>query len=225
MPDVFLAKETAKKVKDKQEKREEASNVVDKIPFRLREYTKKSPLSSYSFLPSNVDFETREPEEKVVLLLRRHPITNFGWMATSVVMLFAPGVLGQFPLLSFLPERFQFITVVGWYLVTMAYILEGFLSWFFNVNVVTDERIVDIDFHNMIYKEVSDANIDRIQDVTYRVGGVIRTLFNYGDVLIQTAGETPNFEFSAVPKPSDVVKLLQDLRMEERQEELEGRIR
>ena len=52
----------------------------------------------------------------------------------------------------------------------------------FNVYIVTDERIIDIDFYNLIYKEVSDANIDKIQDVTYKMGGVVRTLFNYGDV-------------------------------------------
>ena len=107
----------------------------------------------------------------------------------------------------------------------MAYILESFLTWFFNVYIVTDERIIDIDFYNLIYKEVSDANIDKIQDVTYKMGGVIRTLFNYGDVLIQTASEVPNFDFLAVPKPDMIARVLQDLRMEEQQELVEGRIR
>lgn len=227
MPDVFLAgkkaEASAREIKTgripKVLKKEES------VPFRLRKHVKRGIFSSYSFLPSNIDFETREDEEKVVLLLRKHPITNISWIAISVVMLFAPGILGQFPLLSFLPDRYQFIAVLGWYLITMAYILENFLGWFYNVNILTDERIVDIDFYNMIYKEVSDANLDRIEDVTYRVGGAIRTVFNYGDVLVQTAGEVPNFEFSAVPKPADVAKILQDLRMEERQEELEGRLR
>ena len=103
--------------------------------------------------------------------------------------------------------------------------MESFLTWFFNVYIVTDERIIDIDFYNLIYKEVSDANIDKIQDVTYKMGGVIRTLFNYGDVMVQTASEVPNFEFLAVPKPDKVAKVLQDLRIEEQQEAIEGRVR
>jgi hypothetical protein len=57
------------------------------------------------------------------------------------------------------------------------------------------------------------------------MGGVVRTIFNYGDVLIQTASEVPNFEFLAVPKPDQVVKVLQDLRIEEQQEAIEGRVR
>ena len=57
------------------------------------------------------------------------------------------------------------------------------------------------------------------------MGGVIRTVFNYGDVYIQTAAEVPAFEFLAVPKPDRVAGILQELRMEEEQEKLEGRVR
>ena len=184
-----------------------------------------NPLSAYDYFPDNIDFETRDREEKIVLFLRRHPITNLKWILVTVLLVFAPFFLGAFPLLDFLPGNFRFIAVLGWYLGTMAYILENFLTWYFNVYIVTDERIIDIDFNNLIYKEVSDANIDKIQDVTYKMGGVARTFFNYGDVEIQTASEVPNFEFAAVPQPDRVAKVLQDLRIEEEQEKLEGRVR
>ena len=140
-------------------------------------------------------------------------------------MIIAPIVLSIFPLLTFLPQEFQLIAVLGWYLITTAFLLENFLTWFFNVNIITDERIIDIDFFNLIYKQVSDTNIDKIQDVTYTMGGVARTLFNYGDVFVQTAAEVPNFDFLAVPNPDKVAKILQDLRIEEEIEKLEGRVR
>jgi membrane protein YdbS with pleckstrin-like domain len=184
-----------------------------------------NPLSAFFYLPEKVNFETREKKEKVVLLLRRHFVTNIKWIFLSIVMLFAPLILVIFPLITFLPGNYQFIVVLIWYLITIAYILESFLNWFFNVNIVTDERIVDIDFHNLIYKEVSDAKIERIQDVTYKMGGVLRTVFNYGDVFIQTAAEVPSFEFLGIPKPDQVAKVLQDLMMEEEQEKIEGRVR
>jgi len=184
-----------------------------------------NPLSSYDYFPDNIDFEIRDREEKIVLFLRKHPITNVKWILITVLFILAPFLLGSFPILDFLPSNFQFIAVLGWYLITTAFILENFLSWYFNVYIVTDERIIDIDFHNLLYKEVSDANIDKIQDVTYKMGGVARTFFNYGDVEIQTASEVPNFEFAAVPYPDKVAKILQELRIEEEQEKLEGRVR
>lgn len=211
MPDIFINPEG-----EEQEKKPQKH----KLPGHSH-----NPLSSYCYYPDNIDFETKEKEERVVLFLRQHPIILLPRILVVLLMIFAPGVLGVFPLLSFLPANFKVISVLGWYLVTTAFALESFLTWFFNVYILTDERIVDIDFVNLIYKEVSDANIDKIQDVTYKMGGAIRTVFNYGDVFIQTASEVPNFEFLAVPKPDEVAKILQNLRIEEEQEKLEGRIR
>lgn len=185
----------------------------------------KRPLSSFLFSPDGINFETMEQEEKVVLFLRKHLITNIPWILISLIMILAPTIVSSFGVFDSVPSNFKFIFILMWYLITTAYTLESFLTWFFNVYIVTDERIIDIDFYNLIYKEVSDANIDRIQDVTYKMGGVIRTLFNYGDVLIQTASEMPNFDFLAVPKPDMVARVLQDLRIEEQQEAIEGRVR
>jgi uncharacterized membrane protein YdbT with pleckstrin-like domain len=157
--------------------------------------------------------------------MRKHPITNLGWIVASAFMVLAPSLVGFMPFIETVPPNYRFIGVLGWYLITTAFVLENFLTWFFNVYFITDERIIDVDFYNLIYKEVSEAEIEKIQDVTYKMGGVIRTIFNYGDILVQTAAEVPNFEFMAVPKPDKVVKILQDLRIEEKQEALEGRIR
>jgi hypothetical protein len=233
MPDIFVAKEEAKKETKGKSKKGEIKNKPTlglikppkgKAKHKLPGYS-HNPLAAYSYFPDKVNFETRDREEKIILLLRRHPITNVRWIATVILMTLIPLFLIGFPILSILPVNFQVILFLSWYLVTTAYALENFLSWFFNVNIITDERIVDIDFYNLIYKEVSDTNIDRIQDVTYKMGGAVRTIFNYGDVLVQTAAEVPNFDFLAVPNPHQVVKILQELRIEEEIEKLEGRVR
>jgi membrane protein YdbS with pleckstrin-like domain len=224
MPDIFINQDEKPEQtpKPKTEKLQIPKSRVKRE--RLEGHT-HNPMASFVLFPERVGFETKEREEKVVLLLRKHPATNIRWLLTAFLMVIAPALLAFFPILDFLPASYQTIVVLGWYLIVSAYVLENFLSWFFNVYIVTDERIVDIDFYNLIYKEVSDANINRIQDVTYKMGGVVRTVFNYGDVVIQTASEVPNFDFLAVPKPDRVVKILQELRIEEEKEALEGRVR
>ena len=211
MPDIF----TSKKV----------TNPVKKPLYKELPMQERRPLASFLMRPDGVSFETREAEEQIILFLRKHFVTNIPWMFTAVIMFLAPMVVSSFEILNSIPTNFRFVFVMIWYLISMAYTLESFLTWFFNVYIITDERIVDVDFYNLTYKEVSDANLDKIEDVTYKMGGVIRTLFNYGDVLIQTAAEVTNFDFLAVPYPDKVVKVLQDLRMEEQQEVIEGRVR
>ncbi len=225
MPDVFTSeKPVVKKVKTTQSV-SKASNIHPNSSYKNFPVKRNRPLSSFAMCPERVNFETREAEEKVVLFLRQHFIVNVPWIFIGFVMLFVPAIISMTSILELVPMNFKFIFTLIWYLVTSAYILENFLNWFFNVYIITDERIVDVDFNNLIYKEVHDAHIDRIQDVTYNMGGVIRTIFNYGDVLIQTASEVPNFDFLAVPQPDKVAKVLQELQTEEDLEAVEGRIR
>lgn len=231
MPDIFISPKK-EEIKSNQE---ENSSLDKEIPVKkevkemlaetLVKKEKKSYLSSYLRNPKGINFEMKDKEEKIELLLRMHPITNIGWILVAIVMFFAPFIVKQFPIFDFLPQNYQFIVSLGWYLIILSFVLENFLTWYFNVYIITDERIIDVDFYNLIYKDVSEADIEKIQDVSYRMGGVVRTLFNYGDVFMQTAAEKPNFEFLAVPKPDRVVKLLQELRVQEKQEELEGRVR
>lgn len=209
MPDIYIDKAKIEKTVPK---------------HHLKGHT-HNPLAAYCYYPDNIKFVSQDPEEKIILFLRKHPITNVGWILVAILIALAPLVLSNFPLLTFLPERFQFVAILIWYLVVLAFVYEKFLSWFFNVFIITDERVIDVDFLNLIYREMTAANIDKIQDVTVQIGGVIRSLFNYGNVLIQTAAEVPLIEFNAVPRPDKVSRVLRDLMIQEEKEKIEGRVR
>jgi len=183
-------------------------------------------LSSMLISPSaNVRFETQDPEEEILMILRAHWLTNIPWFVVAVLLFFAPTVLRSFPLLDSFPIRFQMMFVVVWYLILLMYVFERFLSWFFNMTIITDERIVDVDFLNLTTKKVSDTDLDKIQDVSFTNAGAIGAIFNFGDVLVQTAAEVTEFVFEKVPSPSEVAKILQRLRTEEKIEAIEGRVR
>jgi membrane protein YdbS with pleckstrin-like domain len=213
MPDIFVSTKSSKK------------KVAKKTKAPKKKRRPLHFLASYCYYPENLKFVNQDPQEKVILFLRRHPITNVGWILLSIISVFAPLILKNFPLLDFLPARFQVVAILSWYLLLTGFVFEKFLGWFFNVYIVTDERVVDVDFLNLIYREITDANIDKIQDVTVQVGGVTEALFNYGNVLIQTASELPLIEFDNVPRPDKVSRILRNLRIEEEQEKIEGRVR
>lgn len=183
-------------------------------------------LSATLVLPSdNVRFETQEPEEKILMMLRAHWITNIPWVIMAIILILAPGVLASFPLLSSFPLKFRLVFVIAWYLIALMYIFEKFLSWFFNLSIITDERIVDVDFINLTTKKVSDCDLDKIQDVSFANSGSFGTIFNYGNVIVQTAAELVEFVFDNVPDPAKVAEVLQHLRTEEKIEAIEGRVR
>ena len=43
-------------------------------------------------------------------------------------------------------------------------VFEGFLNWYFNVTLITDQKIVDIDFEYLLYKAVNLAPLSKIEE-------------------------------------------------------------
>lgn len=191
----------------------------------IKERGRSRPLSSFCLMPGRVRFETQENREKIILLLREHWLKQLSWIGTAIILLFFPIALNWIPIIDFLSADYQFIAVVIWYLLIIAFIYEQFISWFFHVFIVTDERIIDVNFTNLIYKEISEAKIDNIEDVTYKQGGVTRAFFDFGDVACQTAAEQRQFVMENVPRPSRVVKILNELKLEEEHEKIIGKVR
>ena len=200
MPDIFVSSSKESKPKTIPPKR-----AIDCV------YDKKV-LSSFRYYPDKASFLNKADNEEIVLIVRRHFFTNIRYILLFLAMVFAPAVLLIFPIISFLPANFQLIGLILWYMVAVAFAFEAFLSWFFNVDIVTTERLLDVNFANLIYREITDVDLHQIQDVKVRVGSVVRTLFKYGDVLVQTAAENTGIAFEAVPNPDEAAKIIRELR-------------
>lgn len=175
-----------------------------------------TPLTCFAINPSGVRFETQQDDESVILFLRQHIIVNVPWVFIAgllllVPIIFFPLVLGNLKLPFVIPGGYILVGTLSWYLFTLGFILTSFLRWFFNIYIVTTERIVDIDFIHILFKEFSEARLVNIQDITYNTGGIFESFFNYGNVLIQTAGTQPNFDFMSVPRPDHVVQTVSEL--------------
>lgn len=179
------------------------------------EITKTNLFTSFATWPPNLRFEHQEKNETVILLLRQHLITLVPMIILGMLFILAPMIL--FPIFlkmlsttMNIPVGYVVVGTIFWYIAVFGMLLTKFLYWFFNIFIVTNERIIDIDFINLLYKDVAEAQLSRVQDISYNQKGIFGTMFNYGNVVIQTAGELPNFSFEIVPKPSEVVDIISD---------------
>jgi len=185
----------------------------------------KYPWSSFLVKPKVFKFREQDDAEEIILVMRPHWFTNVSWIIMTIFMLMVPSLIEYIPVWSGVAFRYQFLGILFWYMVTLAFALEKFLSWYFDVYIITDERVIDIEFNNLLDKKFAEAKISMIQDVSSRVAGISQTMFNYGDVRIQTAAEIPELCFEKVPNPDKVIKVLQLMRQEEEQEAIDGRTR
>lgn len=181
-------------------------------------------FKSFIAKPENISLDIQDRDEKIVLVLRQHLITQtkeFFVLLTAVVLI--PNLLKFSGFLDFFPMKFLGAFNIFWIVFAFGMVFKSFLIWFFNVYIITDERVIDVDFASMIYRNISSAKIENIEDVTANTTGPLAAIFDYGTILIQTAGEKTEFEFENVPQPAKITKLLNELLIEEEKEKLEGR--
>lgn len=172
-------------------------------------------LASYHENPEGVVFENQEPGEKVLLFLRRHYITNISWQSLTIVLLILPlFAMILYPYLTLpieIPLRFIIITLLFYYLIVIGYAFLSFVVWFYNVGLVSSLRVVDIDVNNIDSKDIAATELRSIIDVSYKQSGFKQSLFDYGDVFLETQANTPNLEFLQIPHPARVTDLITKL--------------
>ncbi len=89
-----------------------------------------------------------------------------------------------------------------------------FMIWtlyYLNVQIITNKRVVDVNQYAIFRQKISELLLPNIEDVTSEVTGFFGTILEYGNILVQTAGEKDNFRFERVPNPRGVSKLISDL--------------
>ncbi len=172
---------------------------------------------SYQKFPKNVKFESQESNEKVYYILRKHPITMIPEVFVSIALLIMPlATILIFKdihslLQQYIPDSLEIIVILLWYSFVFFLTFEAFLLWFFNVYIITDKRVIDVDFHGLWRKRVSETSLDNVEDATYETNQFLHVIFDYGDINIQTAAEKREFEFHGIPKPGEVHDILTNL--------------
>lgn len=157
-----------------------------------------------------VTFDSLNKDEVVFILIRRHVIKNTYWIVRALIMSFIPlafifiaNILGgEGVLQKFAPAEGWLIIFIGWYMITLAMAVYSYLSWFYNVWIITSERVIDIDFMPLIGRKISETALENVQDVTEMSAFFLASAFNFGNMRLQTAGEQMRFEFRYAPNPS-----------------------
>ncbi len=168
-----------------------------------------SILKSFIIKPK-VKFEFQHDDEEIIFLVRAHPITQIYWVINGFLM----GII-IFILISVFSVYLTSKQIVFIFLFAIVFIFSywwfSFLSWYFNVGIVTSQRVIDIDFYYLTYKEITSALLDNIEDITIKSGGFFPSIFNYGNVFVQTAGTKVNIEFMNCPQPEKIKEIINNL--------------
>jgi membrane protein YdbS with pleckstrin-like domain len=168
--------------------------------------------------PANIRFAQQEENEVIELLLRKHWITNVGWILTALLVSLIPFFLvifGPYFGTSFfvtMPANVLTAILLAYYLLVLVYVVEEFLSWYFNIYIVTNMHLVDVNFYNLLLREVVEAGLENVESASSKISGLLQSFFNFGDVVVQTAAEHQQITFLDIPYPDVVTDRIDDLK-------------
>lgn len=162
--------------------------------------------------------------EKIVIVRRRHPITFVPYIIFFLLLLVAP--FGVYWLIahSSLNHWFQnqigfIIAVLGsslYYLSCFLFFYTNFVTFHLDMWIVTNDRLLDMMQKGLFHRTISEVDLYQIQDASSEVRGVFPSLFNYGNITLQTAGPVPKFVFRSVANPNDLREEILRLAAEDR---------
>jgi hypothetical protein len=175
-------------------------------------------FSAFSQNPKGISFEGQKEKESVILFLRPHFIKNLSWIFITILLIILPIVIWSYMAnlgLNFLSSpivsRFTTIFILLYCLLIFTYVFTSFLHWFYNVFITTSQRIVEIDYSDIVIHNIVATDLTHVEKVNYAQTGFAQTLLNYGNLFIHTKGEERNFEALHVPKPKEAAHIFKDL--------------
>lgn len=164
------------------------------------------------------EFPGQHEGEKIELVIRKHKITLLPPALYIILMAIMPPVFYTFiapqTFSAFLENPYQRIFIL------LSLIYYGFLwvaafviwvDYYLDIWIITNERILDVEQRGFFNRVVSELDLERIQDITSQVNGMLATMFGFGDIHIQTAAEEKRFKLKSVPHPVTIRKKIAEL--------------
>ena len=223
MPDIFTSPEEDVTKSKTSAKSPGVTSRVHQIVLGSTPRRSLGLFSHYFPNPDGIRFVNQEDNERIVLFIRKHFITNVPWIFSTLLLLLLPiFIVAIFQLTNFslftLPSSILFVLLAFYYLIVLNLALVNFIVWFYHVGIVTQKRLLDLDVYNILNHHLAETYIAEIVDVSYSQRGFFQSFFNYGDIPIQTEAIKANFEFELAPKPAVVSDIITDLRSQVRGE-------
>lgn len=152
-------------------------------------------------------FSSQNPNETIIRIVHRHWFNVFLELIPAFVI-FAIMIAG----FAYYPTLFEnaphsnlrtvyFFTNSLFLLLMWIYCFVIWFDYYLDIWIMTSERIVNVEQKGLFSRQVSELKYRMIQDVSTDVHGFFPTLFNFGDITVQTAAEQSRFKFRSVGNP------------------------
>lgn len=161
-------------------------------------------------------FDSQQADEEVIILIRRHPLAMISVFAISG-LIYLIGVIAVLVLpfaVPLLVTGFAYNVYVLFvsllFLFNTLFIFNTWVLHYLHVAILTTEHIVEINQAGLFARKISEMTLEKVQDVSASQKGLLNTMFDIGQVEVETAGEAPNFIIEFAPKPNEIAQKIME---------------
>jgi hypothetical protein len=160
-----------------------------------------------------------EPGEEIITTVRQHPLVLLGKIIPALLFTFLPflilGIFGYVfahtstaanifaPTLSITNGTVRFFLGLYWLFIWMS-LFTKLTDYFLTVWIITTTRIVEIHQFGYFRRTVSSFLLIHVQDITTEIDGVFGTIFGFGKLNVETAGNSEKFVMYGLRGPDNV---------------------
>lgn len=146
-----------------------------------------------------------EEDEKIILEERKHWFILLIETFFLIILAIMPSALfilkwSKVPINLYL----VLILISIWLLFLWIAFFVIWTDYYLDVFILTNKRIVKMEQNGFFNREASTLSLDKIQDVTMDMKGMIMTFLNIGNISIQTASENPEFIIKGLRSPEKI---------------------
>lgn len=159
-------------------------------------------------------------DEVIFVLTRKHFIDYLPFALILGALTIIPAgvaIIGVPPAASFLETGGVLIRDIiilvffAYYMILVGIFITSWISFYFYLFVVTNERVVEIHQRGLFNREFDELDFGQIEDISSVTTGFLNTFFNVGDIEIQTAGKDTFFKIKRVWRPQLAVEIIHSL--------------
>lgn len=150
--------------------------------------------------------------EKIIKVYHHHTLFFF-WRGVKVWVAILPFLLLTYMFRSLIPFAVQVEIIVGTIIVFALAHAYDFIMFYLDTLIITNQRVVHLDWINPFKYMETQAMLDDIQNVESEENGFLSEfrIFDFGEFLIETASTRTVISFEQAPDPEGIKFFVTDL--------------
>jgi len=175
-------------------------------------------------------------DEKILFVVRHHWAGFLGTLGLflamglfSILLIFVGNLVAADQLAQY--RQLLITALSGYYLFLLTFLFGSWLDFYYDIIFITNLRMLNVSQEGLLARKISELSLGQVQNVSTQMDGFLRSYFNYGTLIVETAGEGTTggpgrtglkgyFSIDDIPDPNRIARAILELHRKIADEEL-----